>query len=939
MTAWINLRVNGEPMELEVDPMRRLADVLRDDLGMTGTKIGCDAGDCGACTVRMDGLQVAACLVPIAQAAGSDVRTVEGLSGVKRAAPRGFDDLADLQRAFLDAGAAQCGICTPGMLMAASDLLDRVAHPAEAEIHDVLGGVLCRCTGYLKIVEAVAVAAAGRGSTAADHHPAPGRAVGARLPKVDGIERVAGTAAFGADARPEGALALRAVRSPHARARFTIGDLGPMFARHPGLVRVLTAADIPGQNRYGIYATGKDQPALAEGVVRHRGEAVCALVADEVVLDAIDDAEVPIAWQPLPPLSGIDAALAEGAPLVHEHAPGNVLVRGRVAHGDVDAGLAAAAVTAEVEVETTFVEHAYIEPEAGYARRVGDRIEVIVSTQTPYMDRDEVALILGIEPDQVRIIPTACGGGFGGKLDLSVHPLVATAAWLLDRPVRAVWTRPESMAASPKRHPARIRATAAADAAGHLIAVRFHGDFDTGAYASWGPTVANRVPVHASGPYAVPNVLATTRAIHTNHPPGGAFRGFGVPQAAVAHEALMDELAAGLGMDALEFRHLNALRAGSATPTGQVIRASAGLRACLDALRPHWVRLRDEVAAWNVDAAGRGAPRRRGVGIGAMWYGIGNTSMTNPSTIEIGVDRTGAVTLYSGAADIGQGVSTVLVQIAADALGVPAATVRLVSGDTDRTADAGKSSASRQTFVSGNAARLAGDDLRRRLLRLAEVGDNAVVELGGGRATLTEPGRMPVVIDLAELPPMRAPEADDAPVLLGRGSYDPTTTPLDADGQGDPYETYAFGAQLAVVEVDLELGTVKVLRIVAAHDVGRAINPTQVEGQIHGGVAQGLGFALMEAYVPGRTENLHDYLIPTVGDVPEIECILVEDPEPAGPYGAKGVGEPALVPTAPAILGAIHAATGARITQLPATPDRVRAAILRLPAGGGAAHR
>ncbi len=931
MTVWVSLRVNGSPVDLEVDPMRRLADVLREDLGLTGTKVGCNAGDCGACTVRLDERQVCACLVPIAQAAGSNVRTVEGLS--EPAQPAEFGDLGSLQQAFLDHGAAQCGICTPGMLMAADDLLARQPGPSEREILDGIGGVLCRCTGYRKILEAVADAATREdleANVGAETHGTE-PSVGTRLRKVDGIERVNGSALFGADARPEGMLVVRAIRSPHARARFAIGDLGPLLQRHPGLVRVLSSADIPGQNRYGVYATGKDQPALADGEVRHRGEAVLALVGEAATIAAIREDEVPISWEPLPAISDIDAAMAGSAPIIHAHAPANVLIEGRVASGDIDRAMAASAVTAEISIETTFVEHAYIEPEAGFARRVGDRIELFVSTQTPYMDRDEVALILGLRPDQVRIIPSAVGGGFGGKLDLSVHPLMATAAWLLDRPVGAVWTRPESMAASPKRHPARIRASAGATAGGILTGFRFHGDFDTGAYASWGPTVANRVPVHAMGPYAVPNVLATTRAVHTNNPPAGAFRGFGVPQAAVAHEALMDDLAAQLGMDALEFRYVNALRAGSITATGQLLRASAGLPACLDALRPHWTEARAAAAAWNDEAIQRGDPSRRGVGVGAMWYGIGNTSITNPSTMELGIDREGGVTLYSGAVDIGQGASTVVVQIAADALGVPAATLRLVSGDTDRTADAGKSSASRQTFVSGNAARLAGEDLRAQLVGLAEVGPEARISLGNGRATLAEPNRPEVNIDLAELPPVPAHDATATPVLLGRGFYDPRTTPLDADGQGDPYETYAFGAQLAEVEVDLELGTSRVLRMVAAHDVGRAINPTQVEGQIHGGIAQGLGFALMEAYVPGRTDNLHDYLIPTAGDIPPIECILIEDPEPAGPYGAKGVGEPALVPTAPAILGAIHHATGARITTLPATPDRVRAAIRARP--------
>ena len=514
------------------------------------------------------------------------------------------------------------------------------------------------------------------------------------------------------------------------------------------------------------------------------------------------------------------------------------------------------------------------------------------------MDRDEVALVLGIAPEHVRIVPTACGGGFGGKLDMAVQPLVAVAAWVLDRPVRCVYTRPESMRSTTKRHPARITATLGADADGRFTALEFHGDFDTGAYASWGPTVANRVPVHAAGPYVVPAVRATTRAIYTNGPIGGAFRGFGVPQAAIAHEALLDDLAERLGIDRLEIRLRNALRAGRRPRPARSSPRAPGSVPCLEALRPAGTRRSTEARAANAAAAASGAPTRRGVGIGAMWYGIGNTSLPNPSTIRIGLRRDGSFVLFSGAQDIGQGSNTVLTQIAADALDVPVGGIDLVSGDTDRTPDAGKTSASRQTFVSGNATRLAAEDLLRR------------IETAGP--------------DLDALP-----EDDDGCILVGTGTYDPRTTPLDADGQGIPYETYGFGAQVAVVDVDLELGTTVVRRIVAAHDVGRAINPMLVEGQIHGGIAQGLGMALMEEYVAGRTDNLHDYLIPTIGDVPAIECHLIEDAEPAGPFGAKGVGEPALIPTAPAILGAIRHATGVRMDVVPATPDRVLAAIAR----------
>jgi CO/xanthine dehydrogenase Mo-binding subunit len=478
-----------------------------------------------------------------------------------------------------------------------------------------------------------------------------------------------------------------------------------------------------------------------------------------------------------------------------------------------------------------------------------------------------MALILGLKPEQVRIVPTAVGGGFGGKLDLSLQPLIATAAWVLDRPVRCVYTRPESMASTTKRHPARIRAKFACDKDGLITAVDFYGDFNTGAYASWGPTVANRVPVHAMGPYAVGAARCTTRAIYTNDTPAGAFRGFGVPQAAIAHETLLDELSEKLGIDPLELRFRNALRKGSVTASGQKLDASAGLPACLDALRPHWKEMRAAAEAFNR----KDGVERRGVGIGCMWYGLGHTSLSNPSTMTMGIARDGTVTLYSGAVDIGQGSNTIMMQIAADALGVPVGSLRLVAGDTDLTKDAGKTSASRQTFVSGNAARLAGENLRRQILRLGNVGETARLSIEDGRITLRD-GDAVRHIDLRALPSV---EKDD--VLVGSGYFDPPTRPLDADGQGVPYATYAFAAQLAELSVDTQLGTVKVLRMIAAHDVGRAVNPTQVEGQIHGGIAQGLGLALMEEYIPGRTENLHDYLIPTFGDVPPIECLLIED--------------------------------------------------------------
>jgi CO/xanthine dehydrogenase Mo-binding subunit len=807
------------------------------------------------------------------------------------------------------------------MLMAATDLLGRNARPDEKAVLDALGGVLCRCTGYRKIVEAVL--AASRGEAVLDEAPV-GAAVGFRAAKTDGAPKLTGAERYGADQWPAGALWLRAIRSPHASARFEIGDLAPLLARHPGLVDVITARDVP-VNGFGIFPDVKDQPVLADGRVRFRGEAVLCLVGEQGAVAAIAEEEIPIRWLPERPRAEIEDALASTADPLHATKPDNVLIRGGVVKGDVDAALASAAFVAAGEFTTSFVEHAYIEPEAGYAERIDDRLRVFACTQTPYMDREEIARILGIKDTQVHVVPSAVGGGFGGKLDLSIQPLLAVAAWKLNRAVRSVYTRPESLASTTKRHPARISVRFGCDRDGRLVAADFTGDFNTGAYASWGSTVANRVPIHASGPYVVPNVRATTRAVYTNGPIAGAFRGFGVPQSTIAHEALMDELAGKLGLDPLEFRHRNALRAGQPTATGQVLEASAGLAACLDALRPRWRRARLGAEAFNdrAAAAGRLKGARRGAGLACMWYGIGNTVIANPSTMRVGLRPDGRVMFYNGAVDIGQGSNTILVQVLADALGLPMGAIDNVMGDTDLTADAGKTSASRQAFVSGNATRAAGAELRRRMIALAEARPDARLRLERG-ALVAEDAEGEKRVDLTELP--RDPRGD---VLGAEGYFNPPTVPLDRRGQGVPYATYGFAAQMAELEVDLELGTVKLLGFVAAHDVGRAINPTQVEGQIHGGIAQGIGLALMEEYHPGRTENLHDYLIPTFGDVPPIEVILVEDAEPLGPFGAKGVGEPALIPTAPAIFNAIHHATGVRLRHAPATPDRLRAALLQ----------
>ncbi|MBZ9960685.1 molybdopterin-dependent oxidoreductase [Mesorhizobium sp. BR1-1-14] len=905
--AEITFAVNGAAVSVNVPPLRRLSSVLRDELLLTGTKVGCDAGDCGACTVLVDGDPVCACLMPAASAAGASVTTVEGLANGR---------LSALQASFLAHGAAQCGICTPGLLVAATALLDKKARPSEIEVQDALGGVLCRCTGYRKIVAAVMDASA-QAASLDFRLPRSGHAIGSSPIRLDGVPKVTGGEKFGGDSFPADALAVLVIRSPHYHASFAFGDLDGWAKARPGIAGIFTAADIPGKNCFGVIGPFADQPALAEGLARFRGEAVALVAGEREAMLDLDLSDFPIRWTELPHLLQPCEAQAEGAALIHANRPANLLTKGFVERGDPETALADAAVTVTGAIETAYVEHAYIEPEAGHAYMDGDMLVVVACTQAPYMDRDDTAKVLGLPVDKVRIVPTATGGGFGSKLDVSLQPLIGLVAMRTGRPAALAYTRNESMMSTTKRHPAQMQATIGADAEGHVTGMIFSGDFNTGAYASWGPTVANRVPVHASGPYATPNYRAEGRAVHTHGPISGAFRGFGVPQATIMQETLYDELAGKLGIDRLDFRLRNCLRNGSETVTGQLLESGVGIAECLDALRPHWARAVADADAFN----GANVDKKRGVGIASCWYGCGNTSLPNPSTIRVGIAASGEIILHQGAVDIGQGSNTVVTQICADALGLPLEKFRLKGADTAITPDAGKTSASRQTFVTGKAAEKAGRALRDEILRFANVSQKASLQLDGPTIIICE-GEAIRRVHLGTL------EADiHGFVFRAEETYDPPTLPLDGKGQGKPYAVYGYGAQIAELEVDLKLGTVKLVKITAAHDVGKAINPLLAEGQIEGGIAQGIGMALMEEFIPGRTENLHDYLIPTIGDVPPIETILIEVPDPEGPFGAKGLGEHVLIPTAPAILNAIRHATGVLVTKVPATPTRIRAAI------------
>jgi CO/xanthine dehydrogenase Mo-binding subunit len=729
------------------------------------------------------------------------------------------------------------------------------------------------------------------------------------------LAKVLGRERFAADVKVPGVLHLAVARSTRAHAR-----LGPVrterAAALPGVVRVFTAKDVTGENRFGIIRLTADQPMLAGDRVRFIGEAVALVAAESPEAAREGAAAVEVEYRDLPVVLEPEDALAPSAVAVHDK--GNLCFQQQIVRGDPEGAFAQAAVVVERTYHTACIEHAYLEPEAGFAHMEDGVLVVTASTQNPHYDRDDLCRLLGLSVDQVRVVQSTTGGGFGGKLDLSVQPYVGLATWLTGRPSRLVYSREESFLASGKRHPFVMHYRTAADATGRLLALEADLVADTGAYASYGLAVAMRAAVHAAGPYRVPNARVKGRAVYTNRPFSGAMRGFGAPQVAFGYESQMDLIARSLGLDPLEVRLRNALRPGDATITGQVLEHSIGIVQCLEKVQ----RVRDR---WR-ERLPHDDETMRGLGVGAMVYGIGNTGVSNPSTAQVEMDASAVVTLFTGAAEIGQGSDQTLLAICAETLGMDPDRIRLVRGDTGRTTNAGATSASRQTYISGAAVLEAATRLRDRLLaeaaRLLGVAPEELTLAAGAVLTRSQPAR---AVDLAQTVRSLETQGERA---RGEGHFDPDTSSLDHHtGHGRPYGTYAFAAQVAQVAVDRATAQVRVERLAAAHDVGRALYPPGVLGQITGGATMGLGMALMEEFTPGADTNLDTYLIPTALDVPRLTPMYVESPEPSGPFGAKGVGEPALIPTAPAIVNALAEACGARIYRLPASLERVREAL------------
>ena len=898
----IEFVLNGSPARTDADPAAPLIDVLRDELRLTGTKLGCDDGRCGTCTVLVNGRVARACQTPVSKVLGATVLTIEGVGTP--------DHLHPLQQAFVETGAVQCGFCIPGVIMAAKALLDTDPRPSRERVAKALGANLCRCTGYWSFFEAVDRAAAMlRGEPVS----------AAPLPLADSWEEIAkatGKARYGADLVRDGMLHLKIVRSPNPHAR--ILEVDATEARGVlGVEAVFTAKDVP-FNRHGRIVP--DEAVLVGDRVKMIGDPVAAVVAVSEAVAAEAAARVRVRYEVLPAVRSAREALEPDAPRLNDG--GNVLARQSLQRGDAEAGLARADVSVDGTFTTSFNEHAYLEPEAALAYVDADgRVVVETGTSHPHLHRLEVARALGLPEERVRIVGVTLGGHFGGRTDVAMQCILGLAAWRLRRPVRCVYTREESFTSTTKRHAFEIRGRLGAARDGRITGLRLHMLADSGAYASAGPFVIVRAAVSGGGPYDIPNAWLGGQAVFTNNPLAGAMRGFGAPQATFALESLMDELAGRLQMHPIDLRVRNALRPGGTLATGARVGEETAVVETLEAVRPHY----DE-AVRRTRAGRESGELRRGVGLASMWFGIGTTTGEKPSHADAELLPSGRVVVLAGATDAGQGSDYVLRRVAAQVLGVPLDRVDLVRGDTALTRDTGSCTGSRVTFYVGNAVRVASTALRRAIVAAA------------ARELEAPPDILDIRDDYVfarEAPSRRIALADLARGLGARGiqlreggTYDPETVPLDpATGLGRPYATYASATQMAEVEVNVRTGVVRVRRVVAAHDVGKVLNPVAARGQVEGAVVMGVGFALTEEFIPGVTRGFAGYRIPTAHDVPEIETIFVERPEPKGPFGAKGLGECALIPTAPAVLNAVADATGVRITRLPATRQRVLEAL------------
>ncbi len=928
----LTINVNGRVYNLPPLPGETLSDLLRQRLRLTGTKIACEESECGACTVLVDGEPILSCMYPAERADGKKILTIEGL------AQRVNEELKlhPLQEAFVEHGAVQCGFCIPGQIMTAYALLNCNQNPSREQIRIALKDTLCRCAGYPTIENAILAAA---------HSLKTGEPVS--LPKIqasihshevvghsqirpDSVEKVTGEAIYTDDLEFDGMLYAKVRRAmvPHAFLKKL--DISKAKAMK-GVSAVLTADDIPAEHNHGLVIF--DWPVMV-GVgerIRYVGDALAIVAAEtqEIADQAASLIEAEFDLQPV--LTGPVQASQEKAPQIH--AQGNLLKHIKVRKGDMDKGFAESDVILEHTFHTPITEHAFLEPECSIAvPQSNGRMEIYVGSQIPYQDRTQVARVLGWPEERVRIIGQLMGGGFGGKEDIAGQIHAAMLASVTQRPVKLLFDRHESLLVHPKRHATQIRVKIGAKKDGRLVAVESELFGDTGAYASLGEKVMTRATTHSAGPYDIPHVRADCYAMYTNNPPAGAFRGFGVTQSAFAVESMMDMLAEKLSIEPVELRRMNALHVGSITNTGQNLRDSVGLIECINKTESEMCRVAyslDGLKPADVFAPHSSLETPHLVKAWGFAAGYKNTGLgggaPDISGAEVELYEDGMLEVRSSSAEMGQGLVSVMRMIVAEELSVTSDKVRVLVMDTDLTPNGGPTTASRQTYVTGNASRYAAKTLRQAMtVTLAEKYDvppqkirfeNGIIHANGHSLTFGEVAKE--MKALGQKP---------------RAMYEyeaPRTQPLGTGG--DMHFAYSFAAQAAEVEVNTLTGEVRVLRVIAANDVGMAVNPLGLQGQVEGGVMMGLGNCLTEEFIVEDgyvvTDHLARYRVPGIMLTPEITSIIVEHPTTEGPYGAKGVGEIVSIPTSPAITNAIYNAVGVRVDSLPVDQEKISKAL------------
>jgi selenium-dependent xanthine dehydrogenase len=925
------LTVNGKQVQVTATPKTKLMDVLRDQLRLTGVKDGCATGHCGSCMVIQDGKAVRSCLVLMERANHSNITTIEGIAGAK-------GELHPIQRAFIEYGATQCGFCTPGFIISTKVLLDRNPHPTRDEIYDALKWNICRCTGHNAILRAVEHLAG------YDVPPLPAvkkplRAISQPLPRPDAIAKVNGTGIYTDDLYVEGMLHAKVLRSAYPHARLKRVDTSKAKAM-PGVVAVLTAEDVPGRKEFGIHEI--DWPVLCYDKVRYVGDAIALVAAESEAIAEAALKLIEVEYEPLPVVSNPKQAAQPAAPLVHEQpekfskqAHGNFLAHFNLENGNLDDGFQQADVIIEREYTTQTVEHAFIEPEAALAvPEATGRLTVYCGGQIPFNDRACIAASLNLPEDKVRVVNCLIGGAFGGKEDPVIQIHAALAAYHTQRPVKLVFTRKESLLVHPKRHATIIKMKTGAKKDGTLVAhdVEIYGD--AGAYASLSNHVMLRSTTHAAGPYEIPNVRVNTYAMYTNNVPSGAFRGFGVTQVGFAMESQLDELAHALNISPIDIRRKNMLRYGKRTLAGQVMTESCGLAECLE-------RVVAEISKHEFVAVE--GDKRRAWGIACAYKNTGfGSGAYDAAGAEVELFADGRASIRAGAAEIGQGLVGVLAQIVTEELGVPYDKVEVIVADTDLTLDGQATTASRQTYVTGNAARYACREVRLLLSQVASEmldvpPDSLVFENGFVIASPEGAKQSPnSELEIASSQNPRLAMTDKQVPLVNvvraarREGRIPKVSYQYVAPHTEKYHhvAFGFGAQAALVEVDVKTGETKVLKVIAACDVGRVINPLALVGQIEGSISMGLGMALQENFVMQDgyviTDSLYKCNLPKVDQTPEVITFFIEDETKDGPYGAKGVGELASIPTAPAIINAIYNATGIRCYNLPADKNKLK---------------